>query len=163
MLLSGSQIDKFQRSSWNKTKPILFFGIFLSIVCMKCARIGDSPLFISAISGRGGDFHALEIPFQQATGTETPSPTSSITQTITLTATATLIPFPAIHLDLPSSTPTSSLNYLEHLDGSPNIAKGKGSFFNRMIQYWFLILIVAIWGIVGVWYVIVQVLDRRGR
>ncbi len=226
MLEPRSQIESFLNLSWNKTKPLFFvlLLLFLFVVCMKCARIGNSNLLTSASLGIGGYQIAPEILLQQATGTHTSSPTSSATQTTTftatasltitptldtptftptatyisptiqtphtplptllhrphlffhhrllklcsfwrlettrspsitttldssiasITATATLIPFPAIHLDLPSLTPTPHLNYLEHLDGSTKITKGRRTFFAWIKPYWLLILIFVIWG-----------------
>ena len=164
MLRPGSQIESFQRVPWNRMRPFLLFVLFFFVVCMKCARIGDPTRFIGALPVSAGFSRGREIQLQQAEGTETPSSTSSVTETnsiTTVTATATLIPFPTPRLTLPSTTPTPDLYYLEHQDGSTTLLKGKGSFFARNKPYWLLILIAAIWGIIGVWFVMVQVLDRR--
>jgi hypothetical protein len=95
---------------------------------------------------------------------ETPTlpPTSTIEgEFIPFTSTPTLIPFPTVSLVIPTPTYTPELYYLHQPPGSLKLQKGEPSLFQKIGRLWPLFVIFTLWVILIIWFVIVQLLDRR--
>jgi hypothetical protein len=78
-----------------------------------------------------------------------------------LTQTATLIPFPKITLVVPTATSTDALNYLEAPPGASSLPKGSVSIWVKLGRFWPLAILLAFWLVLGVWFLVVRVLDRN--
>jgi hypothetical protein len=113
------------------------------------------------------------IPTQTPISSQTPTSSLQDTPTLTLvpagtqpnpteiTATPTLKPFLEITLQRMTATNTPMLYYIRQEPGSSNLPKGDGSIFRSIGRFWPLLFVFTLWGILLVWFVVVQLLDSR--
>jgi hypothetical protein len=116
---------------------------------------------------------ASSTSLETATATTTPDlvgtllalPTEMLTPTISgqgmvLTETATLVPFPKVTIENPIITGTEALNYLEAPPGANGLPKGSASIWVKLGRLWLLVILLAFWLFLAIWFLVVRLLDR---